>query len=337
MGGNALKASHGFETRRVLAHEYHDQIVPALVSTLSELFPRSAFSPILSYADKPDFGDVDILIENSQLPSSWVQQVVERFKPRAWVKNGAVLSFEFREFQADLIVVPSDEYEWTRRYFAFNDLGNLIGRVAHKMGFKFGHDGLWYVLRDGEGSTHVIDEIRVTLHQWDRALELLGFDPRGYERGFQGLQDIFGFVTSSRFFNRDIYLLENRNHASRVRDRKRKTYMAFLDHLEKLQELPAYAWNPDKQVYLDAAFEVFPSFRTSHAGALAKRDRQNAVRRRFNGDRVRLVTGLEGQALGEHIRDLREMFATTEDFDSFVLELSEPQLEQFIRTGEVSA
>lgn len=330
MGGNALKASHGFETRRIQASEYHEQILPAISRTLTQLFPRSTFAAIPSYGDKPDFGDVDILLETGQLPSQWVQQVIERFGPKAWVKNGNVLSFEFREFQVDLIAVPGEEFNWTQRYFAFNDLGNLIGRVAHKMGFKFGHDGFWYVVRDEEHSTHVVEEIRVTLHQWERALDLLGFDPAVYARGFSSLQSIFDFVIHSRFFNRDIYLLENRNHASRIRDRKRKTYTAFLDHLEALPNLPAYAWSREKQVYLETAFDVFPSFRQAHAAALVKRDRQKAVRLRFNGDRVRELTGLEGQALGEYIRDLRRSFASPADFDAFVLEASSEELDRFI-------
>ncbi|WP_457824345.1 hypothetical protein, partial [Staphylococcus aureus] len=62
--------------------------------------------------------------------------------------------------------------------------------------------------------------------------------------GFRNLLDIFQFVVSSPYANLDIYLLENRNHKSRIRDSKRPTYNAFLDWLEQQTDatIPAFPW-----------------------------------------------------------------------------------------------
>lgn len=336
MGGNALKASHDFETRRVPAAEYHQEIVPALQASLSRLFPRTRVACIPSYGDKPDFGDVDFLIETDYLGSNWVNEVLSEFAPRAWVKNGNVLSFEFRGFQVDLIATKGEEFSWTLAYFAFNDLGNLIGRVAHKMGFKFGHDGLWYVLRDGEHSTHVVEEIRLTMSEWDRALAFLGFDPARYRRGFQTLEEIFNFVTESSCFDRDIFLLENRNHASRIRDRKRKTYTAFLEWVEARPELKQHQWPAEKSAHLARADEAFPGFRARREAAFEKMARNRAIRARFNGDLVRQLTGLQGADLGDRMRDLKALFPNPMALETFVLAATDAQIEQFIKTGEVA-
>lgn len=53
------------------------------------------------------------------------------------------------------------------------------------------------------------------------------------------LNDIFRYVVGSACFNRDIFLLENRDAQSRIRDRKCKTCMAFLDCCAAWSRLPA--------------------------------------------------------------------------------------------------
>ena len=336
MGGNALRAAHDFDTRRVPAVEYHQEIVPALKASLSRLFPGTRVACIASYGNKPDFGDVDFLIETDLLGTNWVDEVLLHFNPRAWVKNGNVLSFEYRGFQVDMIATKGDEFSWSLAYFSFNDLGNLIGRVAHKMGFKLGHNGLWYVLRDSEKSTHVIDEIRLTLSEWDRALAFLGFEPERYHRGFQTMEEIFTFVTESSWFDRDIFLLENRNHASRIRDRKRKTYTAFLEWVEARPDLKRHQWSADKSAHLVRADEVFAGFRGQREAAFEKMARNCAIRARFNGDLVRQLTGLQGADLGNHMRYLKALFPTPTALESFVMTATEAQIGRFIKTGEMT-
>lgn len=350
MGGNALRVLEGFETRRVLAHEYHTEIVPALRRELGKLFPLCSLGIVRSYADKQDFGDVDVLIDTYGLGSNWIRDVLDHFKPKAHAWSGRRLpqdlealkpegnafSIEFRGFQVDLLPVRREEFTWTSNYYAFNDLGNLVGRIAHKMGLKFGHDGLWYCLYNPLNPTHVFAEIRVTLHGWDRALKLFGLDPARYHAGFDRLTDVFEYVSSSAYFNPDIFLLENRNHRSRTRDRKRKTYTEFLDWVAQRPGLPSFAWNPDKSVYLPAIFETFPSFEMEYRRTMERRDIEVQVQSRFNGDQVRAITGLQGEALGEHMRDLRGVFDTAEALRDFVLGATDEALRRFIVSGDAA-
>lgn len=195
-------------------------------------------------------------------------------------------------------------------------MGNLLGRIAHKAGFKLGHLGLRYVLRDPDNSDHVLAELTIT-RDWAETLRLLGYDPVHYQAGFEGgfasLADIFDYVTSSPYCNKDIYLLENRNNKARVRDRKRKTYQAFLAWLETVpaNALPCYDWADKetiRQQFLGEALARFPAFKEAYLQALADWRAEQAFRAKFNGKLVAEITGLTGKALGSVMQQIRNSF-----------------------------
>ena len=78
-------------------------------------------------------------------------------------------------FQVDLIRVDCRHMESAFSYFAFNDLGNLLGRIFHRAGFKLGHKGMCYVVREEGNQSNAIKEIEVTT-SWKEALEFAGYD-----------------------------------------------------------------------------------------------------------------------------------------------------------------
>ncbi len=125
MGGNAMK--HVGVTRKPAA-EYFD-ITKEVVDKLNELFPQRYIFPIAAYSKKESFGDSDILMVSDNLPENWLDQVKNAFTPQDIQTNGGVTSFDFRGMQIDLILTPSDEFDFAQTYFAFNDLGNLMGAV----------------------------------------------------------------------------------------------------------------------------------------------------------------------------------------------------------------
>lgn len=119
------------------------------------------------------------------------------------------------------MATPLEDFQTCRDYYTYNDLGNLIGRVAHKMGMKFGHLGLLYPLRDGD---HLIAELVVT-RDTRQALEFMGYDFDRWNQGFDQLTDIFEFAASTPYFNPEAFTLENLNHRNRTRNRKRNTFI----------------------------------------------------------------------------------------------------------------
>jgi hypothetical protein len=324
MGGNALKNT---QTRRLSKAEF-EAVSAAVADTLARAFPAGRVASIPAYRAKADFGDLDILLSTEGMAAGGGGERLRRlatdtFNATELFKNGSVLSFDYRSkpdqaepgFQVDVITSPEIEFDFSLAYFSFNDLGNLIGRTAHKQGASFGHDGLWYYFRDGDYSFR---EILLT-RDHDLALRFLGYDPSRFHRGFEDLEEIFQYVAGSEFFNRDIFLLANRNNQSRVRDRKRKTYTEFLQWCEARPNLPAYTYPEDKASWLPRLFRWFPAFEDDYRAAQRDLAILRQVKTRFNGEIVAKLTGLHGKELGGLMKQIRNGFDSSEALHQFVL------------------
>lgn len=297
MGGNALKNCH---TKRLNADEYRvvvDRVVKDIKQTLGL---NRKVHPVVSYFNKKDFGDADIIMESNDLPANWVDQLAHVWDSKETFANGDVVSFEVDEFQVDVIKSTPESFDFAYRYFAYNDLGNLLGRMVKKLGLKYGHDGLWYVFRDGD---QVVENILVTRDP-EMVYDLLWLDKRVVTEPphLMELEDIFKFVSSSSYFHPDIYLLQNLNHISRTRDRKRKTYMEFLKWCEanRYSFGEPYKFEEPKEVYLPYLFEFFKkeNFREKWHDALCKQLMKRHLKDKFNGMIVYGITGLQGKELG---------------------------------------
>ncbi len=306
MGGQALK---NCTTRRYQSDEY-DVLTHEIASKL--INNGIICTRIPSYFSKESHGDLDLLVKSETLPANWAEKIVEWFQPKEYVKNGNVLSFEYREFQVDLVVTPEEDWLSSFQYFAFNDLGNLCGRIAHSMGLKLGHDGLTYKFF-GDNERHLFKEISL-LKDWKDILPVLGYSYERYTEGFDTLEDIFKFVVSSPFFNKSIYALENRNHAARTRDKKRKTYTDFLTWLESCKETPAQRFGTcipsmnveGKDKWLKYLFKEIPNFEQQYKTTQEELKQHNEYKKRFNGELVTTWTNLSGKDLGSFMKWLKE-------------------------------
>lgn len=330
MGGNALSIPSVRLTR-----SNYTRVAAECLTKLQALYPRGRVAAVEAYRSKESHGDLDILITTpayDPLAAAAALGTVET------VRNGPVTSLGIlvrpeiphlagNIFQVDLISIDAASFDYAAAYFAFNDLGNLIGRTAHAAGLAHKHNGLWYYLRDGD---YLVKEILLTRNH-DQALPFLGYDPARFNEGFEGLEDIFWYVAQSKYFNRDIFLLENRNAKSRIRDRKRKTYMDFLQFCEKHPELPAYTYPTDKAAWLPRIAEHFPNFQTEYAAALADLAEQREVKAKFNGEWVSQLTGLQGKELGGLMKAVKDSFESPEAQRAFVLAKSPRELELRVR------
>ena len=190
-------------------------------------------------------------------------------------------------------------------YFSYNDLGNLLGRIYHRMGFKFGHLGLRYLIRDEENFSHILDEVLIT-PDFRAALAFAGYDYRRWKAGFDTLEDIFRYAVSIPLATRVIFRLDETNHQARVRDKKRLTYNQFLawvnnpengvsnKELVEKEQLRAY--------FLQKAFILFPLFRKRYENAQELCGKKRLAKDRFNGDIVSRITGLRGRELGRFMK-----------------------------------
>lgn len=328
MGGRALKNTL---TRRMTPEEFQKvgELVVEEFKRFSggDPFAKNTYvSVVPSYFKKESHGDIDILYSNSLVLTTlgerltqWKRIIEEKFFCREWVKNSEVFSFEFRfseeqkeGFQIDLISLGNatkEDFDFALKYFSFNDLGNLIGRVSHKMGLKFGHDGLQYVFRDLTNASYVVDTLEVST-DFIKTLAFLGYDPDRYLEGFETLEDIYQYAASGKFFNPEIFLLENRNYKARVRDAKRPTYTGFLAWCEKEfgkekgRDDVFFQFPEDKKFWLPRTFKWFPSFAKSYELTRIQAEKDAKRKQKFNGKLVREWTGLDGMALGQFMKHL---------------------------------
>ena len=334
MGGNALKTP----TRRMTAAEMRTA-TDHIVSVLQPVVDGQVL-PIPAFRAKPDFGDIDLIVEGDKrqdkdgsvrfVHDELMEVARTHFHATEFAPNTNMLSFDYHPtahsdgFQVDLIVTPTRFLRTAVNYYSYNDLGNFIGRIAHKMGLKYGHEGLLYLWRD---DTHLFRTLTVSADT-PSILKCLGYDPKRFENGFDTLKDIFEFASSSCFFNGDLFLLENRNHKARTRDRKRANYNAFLQYIDD-NKPAAYNFPDDKNLWLPHIFNHFPDFerqwKQTHQEFLAYKNAKTF----FNGKTVGAITGFSGKELGAFMGAFKEHLG--DGFAALVASGDPQQVEQAVR------
>lgn len=319
MGGNIFKGMN----RRYSEFEYLE-LYGEVMNKLGESIISPKFSPyycmsaIKSYMKKESFGDMDIVVNSNYLLVDWIPSLVKEFNlPHGhWVKNGNIFSFLYKEFQIDLIISPTEDYQSSLDYFAWNDLGNLIGRITHKLGIKFGHDGSWIILRDGD---YQIGKILVTKSIQD-LLEFIGLDYPQWQAGFLTMEDAYLWLTKSKYFNKHIFDLDNRNHQARVRDAKRVNYTNFITWLESQDNLIEYPYESIvsrggyniREPFFALICEKFPHVLDEYNSIINTHEENKQFKQKFNGEIVHKLTGLENKELGEFMAWARKEIERTQ-------------------------
>lgn len=334
MGGNALKE---VRTQRLNKEDF-EKCEREVILFLKEFFPDALVDSIPSYAEKKDFGDLDVMISEEGLEAGGgiprlIEGAKERFFSRQEKSNGHVLSFEYRSsekdergFQVDIIQMPEVTFDFAKNYFSFNDLGNLIGRTAHKMGLKFGHNGLWYVMKDGD---HKIADVLLS-RDFDKSLVFLGFKPERFRKGFDNLKEVYEYVGGSKYFNGDIYLLENQSYKSRVRDKKRPTYQMFLTWIRENNKVSVFIYPENKKEWLPLMFKEFPNFKKEYDKALEKSSQIIDLKEKFNAKLIAEWTGRSGQALGHLMSNVKSEFDNDIKMLNFLKDKDVKEIKDFV-------
>lgn len=310
MGGNAIEGA-----KRIPKEEYVQ-----LCHELQELFPELKMKPVKAYRQKPDFGDIDIVVETSpylNIP----ELVLNRLGPDlTHYHNNMFFSFEYKGVQVDFISMSPDIFIPALSYFAWNDLGNFIGRTARSINFKYGHEGLMYELRLGD---HYKKAITVSTDV-PTILEFLGYDSKVWEVGFDTEEEIFAYAASSTIFNALYFDLDEQGHNDRVRNRKRKMYQKMLQYIEDkgIEPRPKLTEEERKESY-DRAREVFGDyFHNIVVSETAKYEKGLKFKEVYNGDIVASITNLKGKELGAFMNSFKRSFGLaspmSDPWDKFI-------------------
>ena len=306
-----------------LTKEQYDKVLSALTITLPY---KTAAIP--SYKSKESFGDCDLL--TTATDEAFEESLSKDFILLGKKRNGSVTSYalkygNFPPFQFDLIKAKEESYKFHYNYLSYNDLGNLIGRVAAAFGFKFAHDGLyilaWYDHKGEERSVvRVKEEAKTNDHaehrmeklfisNFDEALEFLGFDSLRFAQGFDTVDVILDVVASSKYFCKDFFLFENRNHDQRKRDVKRPTYLRALEYFDALTETKSR--DEVTRAFRANVATKYPSIVNIKRSMRKQVRREYLFSRRLSSRRVVWLYGrlfdrqLEGVALGNMMKFLK--------------------------------
>jgi hypothetical protein len=278
------------------------------------------------YGDKPDFGDMDVIVPIRPDWDTVRADLVRDLGIRETRAVGHVFSTVFRRLQTDFFAVPARYLDSACTFMSFNDLGNFIGRICRRFDLKYGDRGLSYVFRRADGNYRI--DLEVTL-DFARICAFLGLDHSAWAKGFGSLPEVFAWVVESPYFSVVPYFDETKSNLQ-PRAAERTTVARFVAWLraEGVDKRPVFA---DRASYLPMVAAAFPE--ADLPGQIA-REREAETRHRafiekFNGKRVmQLVPGVEGKALGELIMRIK---ASVPDFETWVLATPQEKIDATVR------
>ena len=319
MGGNVFINTHNVVR---LNKEDYNRYVNEISEHLHNIGIKTFF-PTQAIKDKEDFGDMDIIVSSTAETKSLALTWLHNFYP--YQSNGEVVSFLYKSFQIDLIFIAEKSYNYACNYFSHNDLGNLLGRMAKQLGFKHGHEGLYYVQRDGDAT---LKEHLLSTNYLD-ILNILGLDKLKFMKGFDTYQDLFDFVMSSPYYNPEIFKLENLNNINRVRDRKRKTYNMFLQYSREREHLYPSVPKLTKEERTEFVFNLYPKIRKEAEILQSEYDLKKLIASKTNGNfLMELIPELKGKELGQFIFYLKNN--SIQLYSATVLTLSVEEIKDLV-------
>jgi hypothetical protein len=277
------------------------------------------------YGDKPDFGDMDILIESRPDWGDLRLELMRELGVSKYKTAGHVFSVVYRGLQTDFFSVPQRYLESTHTFMSFNDLGNLLGRIVRRFDLKYGEHGLSYVYRREEG--HYKADLELT-QDFRRICQFLGLEYGEWERGFDSLEALFEWTITSPYFSVAPYLDDLSGSLER-RMKDRPTLQKFVSWLEQsgISQRPHFE---ERKSYLPLVISAFPEAQLEENIALEREKEAQAqdFANKFSGNLVmRLLPDLKGKALGEFIVALK---SSVPHFQNFVLETEQDALERYI-------
>lgn len=321
MGGNAF-THKGYTAERMTKEEFH-----LIENEIFDILDRLEIEgkPIPYVREKESFGDIDIILvkeKDRNVKEIICKNIAEFGLTDEFIfRNKDVISILYKErYQIDFIFTDPEVKCYHQLYLAHNDLGNLIGRIIKESGFQHGHNGLFYVYREGN---HYKELIELTT-DYDKALEILGLDVDHFHRGFDTFKEMFDFVTSSKYFKKSRFALENLNNRNRVRDKKRKVYNEFLAYIETVA---------DGEENVPSPFEEFPWLEKRCNEIRESRIHVNLLKEKFNGNHVHQWTGLSGGQSSDRAMfgKLMQYIQAQDKFEEVLEHGTIEEMEQFVK------
>jgi hypothetical protein len=203
----------GEDAARVTTQEMKD-VFTELQGKVGNKF--AGFELTLTLEEKNSHGDIDILVLLH--PDQNPRLEINSLKPLKVRKNDYCYSFLYpseainKTVHVDFLVSSDPNLHHTKKqYYAFNELSNLIGRVASTLGFKYGSKGFFKRYEDKRGNWHDL-LISVNLNP---GLQILGYEPKPL--WIRTYDDIVNYVSSSLLFSSSMFSLGKKRNTKRTK------------------------------------------------------------------------------------------------------------------------
>jgi hypothetical protein len=324
MGGKALN-KYGVFTERKNTDEFL-RLGESVQETLQHYFLREhrvqlETHVVSCYRTKADHGDLDLLVKITPDMNIDYRKVIDlMFLPKAINANGGVYSFDFYGFQIDFIPIPESKWESAKIYYSYDPLGNIMGKTYHKFNLSYGWEGLFYKYRNAHGTNS--SNILLT-NDARRIFDFGGYDYDRYLNGFDTLEEIFKFCIDSKYFDAEMFKMENLKSIDKKRNRKRGSYHLFLNYIKDNDITTRYEFKEDKDWYLldiDSAFPEAELLYKLH-DLVVKEEFEAALTLKFNGELVmEWLPDLKGKELGQAIGKFKAELG--EDYEGIITDLS---------------
>ena len=316
MGGKALN-QYGVFTERKNTIEFLE-IGNEIRNKLMTDFPQMKTIVVKCYYAKESHGDLDLLICVNEVNKINFRTYIEStFNPKAINHNSDVYSFDYQNFQIDFILIKQDKWEIAQTFYNFDCTGNCMGKTFHKFNLSYGWDGLNYKFRNFNGTNSA--NILLTTDA-RKIFEFGGYDYDRYLQGFETLEDIFKFAVAGKYFDAEMFQMENLKYIDRKRNRKRGSYHLFLNYLKDNDINTKFDFNKNKNEYLPLIDSLFPDVKLLEQLNELKRvdDENKLIAEKFNGDIVMTwLPDLKGKELGAAITKFKNGYG--EGYNDFIL------------------
>jgi hypothetical protein len=302
MGGNAIKIAERVPRERFF--EYIKDVIPRVKSAF-----KTEVSMVNGFHNKQDFGDLDLLVLRAILE--------EHFAPDEININTHVVSFNYNELQVDLIFTPIENWETSKVFFEWGDLGNFIGKMTNNYGrlrdhgfsLKYGYDGFkCKLLHNGK-----YKNIYLTKRNED-VFDFLGLDYDRWKLGFDERESMFDYVIGSKYFDYPSFQWVNLNSINKDRNKRRPNYVNFLEYIENHKTV--ITWDKGYEFYLNEVKDFFDVDLLEELNTFKDELRkEEIIKSKFNGKIImEAYPNLRGKDLGKAIFDFKSQFTDWEDF-----------------------
>lgn len=300
MGGNLYKKP------RISKNSYFI-ILKELTNIFDTILGEDNYFVPKAYYNKPDYGDMDVLVNKEILDTApdCINQIIKTLDIDQVKRSNNLVSILYNDFQVDFFLVKNKHYDSMCNFMNYNILGNLIGRIYHKFGLKYGERGLTYVLRSSDN--HIKKEVIIS-KDMKEILEFIELDYNKWLSGFDNLEDIFYYIVNSKYFTIKSY--DPKYFTINKRKKERKDFNTFLNWLEINNITKSYDFPLCKTPWLQKIDDYFECDIINIKMVHEQIDKKNNLtKKKFNGHVVlKLLPQLEGSNLGSFIHYMKHTY-----------------------------